>query len=234
MSRALLKLSVTVVSLLGAACASTSQGQTMSPGAPQAAPDGGVADAGGRGGRDAGRDASGDGATLGGDDRGADADFALARAKFDRGERDAARVALEEFVAQHPGHPSRADADLLLGRLALTRGDAGAAKRALATQAAKTDTGSTSASARYLTGLAELRLGNAARASELLSPFLPRTAGTAGTPSVPASDDFGIELRGALAEATGATDPIAALELWDSYFGPARDTEKDWARRRAT
>src|SRR4051812_47666548 len=126
MSRALLKLSVTLVSLLGAACASTSQGQTMSPASPQTAPaDGGAADAGGQGGKNGGRDASdARGGTLGADggDRGADADFALARAKFDRGEREAARVALEEFVAQHPGHPSRADAELLLGRLALTRG----------------------------------------------------------------------------------------------------------------
>lgn len=165
-------------------------------------------------------------------DRGAASDFAAARAKLDRGEREAARQALEAFVAQYPTHPERALAEVLLARLALARGDAAAAKKLAAGHASPADTTETGTSARYLLGLAELRLGNTARARELLMLFLPK--GTASLPPASSSDELGLELRGALAEASGSTDPVAAIELWDSYFPGAREAERAWARRRAT
>jgi ABC-type branched-subunit amino acid transport system substrate-binding protein len=235
MHRALLHLS-----LLLAACASTTQGQVMSPGALAAPPpDAGAASDGGANvdGRGATRDAGApgtDAGTLGAADasRGAASDFAAARAKLDRGEREAARQALEAFVAQYPAHPDRALAEVLLARLALARGDAAAAKKLAAPHADPADASERGTSARYLLGLAELRLGNAARARELLMLFLPK--GTASLPPASSSDELGLELRGALAEATGSTDPVASIELWDSYFPGGREAERAWARRRAT
>jgi branched-chain amino acid transport system substrate-binding protein len=170
-------------------------------------------------------------ATLGADagDQGADADFSAARAKFDRGDRDGARRALDAFVKQHPSHPDRPVADLMRARLALGRGDAAAAKQLLATPVAAPGSSEATTSARYYLGFAELRLGNLARARELLSPFVPK-----GAPAPAPSDDAAIELRGALAEATGPADPVEALDLWDAYFHAAREAEKTWARRRAT
>jgi ABC-type branched-subunit amino acid transport system substrate-binding protein len=170
-------------------------------------------------------------ATLGADagDRGAEADFSVARAKFDRGDRDGARAALEAFVARHPTDAERPLADLMLGRLALARGDAAAAKQLFAAQAVATGPADAAASARYFLGFAELRLGNFARARELLSPFVAK-----GAPPPAPTDDAAIELRGALAEATGPGDPVEALDLWDAYFRAARDAERAWARRRAS
>src|SRR4051812_50190861 len=102
MHRALLHISLLLVP-----CAATPQGQVMSPGTLAAPPpDAGAATDGGApaDGRPAPRDAGAPGAdagTLGAGDanRGAASDFAAARAKLDRGERDAARQALEAFVA---------------------------------------------------------------------------------------------------------------------------------------
>lgn len=169
-------------------------------------------------------------ATLGANaaDRGGDADFAAARAKFEKGDREGAQAALEAFLAQHPTSANRAAADAMLGRLALARGDAVAAKRFLSQAAAglSADAGS---AARYYLGFAELRLGNLARARELLSPFVPK-----GAPPPAGSDDAAVELRGALAEATGPADPMEGLELWEAYYHAAREAEKAWARRRAT
>jgi len=169
-------------------------------------------------------------ATLGANavDRGGDADFAAARAKFDKGDREGAQAALEAFLAQHPSNANRPAADAMLGRLALARGDAVAAKRLLS-QAAAGLPGDAGSGARYYLGFAELRLGNPARARELLSPFVPK-----GAPPPAAGDDAAIELRGALAEATGPADPAEGLELWEGYYHAARDAEKAWARRRAT
>lgn len=211
-----------------AACASTSSGQSgpNGPGGPTQPPPFMPAPPPGSGGANG---AEGGGTTLGANpaEAGADADFAAARAKFDGGDRAGAREALEAFVAQHPANPNRPAAELMLGRLALARGDAAAARRLFAAQAARAT--ETTAPARYYLGFAELRLGNLARARDLLSPFLPR-----GAPPPAAGDDAGIELRGALAEATGPVDPTRALELWESYYPVARDAEKAWARRRAT
>ena len=70
-------------------------------------------------------------AGTGTDRAGADADFVAARGKFDQGDAEGARAALEAFVTQHPGDPARPSADLLLARLALARGDAAAARTRL-------------------------------------------------------------------------------------------------------
>jgi len=232
--------------LLGfAACASVSQNQV--PPATAQMPDASAAPTPGRapdggGPRDGGRpDGAGRGIVPGAGDRGVEADFGAARARFDAGDQNGARAALEAFVAAHPDHPSRSQAEILLARLALTRSDNAAAKKLLDPLAAGPDAGvsppaapsgsglSTATSARYYLGLAEARLGNAVRARTLLLPFLPK----AGPDPAP-TDDAAIELRGALAEATAPSDPIAALELWEGYARVGRDSEKAWARLRAS
>src|SRR3569623_1046246 len=73
------------------------------------------------------------------------------------------------------------------------------------------------------------RRGLRRRARELLSPFVPK-----GAPPPSSGDDTAVELRGALAEATGPADPTEGLELWEAYYHAARGAEKAWARRRAT
>ncbi len=166
-------------------------------------------------------------AGTGADRAGTDADFVAARGKFDQGDAEGARVALEAFVAQHPTDPVRPSADLLLARLALARGDAAAAKTRLDALAGDATLGT---SARYYLGLAELRLGKAAHAKELLLPFLSKTAATSGA----AADDSTLELYGAMAEADAATgDPAGAIALWDGYFRGARESERAFARMRA-
>jgi ABC-type branched-subunit amino acid transport system substrate-binding protein len=166
-------------------------------------------------------------AGTGTDRAGADADFVAARSKFDQGDAEGARAALEGFVTQHPGDPARPSADLLLARLALGRGDPAAARTRLDPLTSDPTLGTT---ARYYLGLAELRLGKAARAKELLLPFLSKTAATSGA----AADDSTLELYGAMAEADAATgDPAGAIALWDGYFRGARPPERDFARRRA-
>ena len=219
-------------SWLLAACASTSAGQvgqSSSPGSTQPPPFT-AAPAPGTGGSANVTTSDAGVATLGANapDRGGDADFAAARAKFDKGDREGAQAALEAFLAQHPTNANRPAADLMLGRLALAHGDAVAAKRLLS-QAASGLAGDAANPARYYLGFAELRLGNLARARELLSPFVPK-----GAPPPSSGDDTAVELRGALAEATGPADPTEGLELWEAYYHAARDAEKAWARRRAT
>jgi len=232
MLRALLK-----ATLLFTACASVSAGQggatataqtasTNAPSSPSASPVAGDA------GRDAGMTTSDAGvATLGADagDRGAEADYAAARTKFERGDRDGARAGLEAFVTQHPAHPNRPAADLMLGRLALARGDAATAKKLFGAHAEAPASPELATSARYYLGFAELRLGNTARARELLLPFVAK-----GAPPPAPGNDAAVELLGALAEATGQADPVEALELWEAYFHGAREPEKAWARRRAS
>ena len=113
MHRALLHLSLLLV-----ACASTTQGQVMSPGALAAPPPdaGAASDAGATAdGHAAPPDAGAPGAdagTLGSSDanRGAAADFAAARAKLDRGEREAARAGaggLRRAISGAPGPRAR-------------------------------------------------------------------------------------------------------------------------------
>lgn len=220
------------VTLMLTACASVQPGQAPATAASQATPSDASSAAGvGEVGHQAGGTTSDSGiATLGADagDRGAEADFAAARAKFDRGDREGARGDLEAFVAQHPAHANRPMAELMLGRLALARGDAALAKRLFATHAAAPAPSDLATSARYYLGFAELRLGDLARARELLLPFVAK-----GAPPPANSDDAGVELRGALAEATGPADPVEAMELWEAYFHGAREAEKAWARRRA-
>ncbi|MEP6654417.1 MAG: penicillin-binding protein activator, partial [Myxococcales bacterium] len=224
------RLSVLLLLTL-AACASTSQGQLPPP---MSAETPATSDtlASPAGGRDAAATGThGDGAAP---DRGADADLDAARNLFDRGDQQGARVALEAFVTRHPHHPGRTSAELLLARLALTRGDAAGAKKVLdpLIGSPAPDAGAASApaenAARYYLGLAEVRLGNHARARTLLLPFAPRNSSDA-----PQSDDAAVELRGALAEATADSDPLAALELWEGYVRVAREHEKAWARGRA-
>src|SRR3569833_533766 len=166
-------------SWLLAACASTSAGQvgqSSSPGSTQPPPFT-AAPAPGTGGSANVTSADAGVATLGANapDRGGDADFAAARAKFDKGDREGAQAALEAFLAQHPTNANRPAADLMLGRLALAHGDAVAAKR--------------------------------------LTPFAPM-----GAPPPSCGDDTAVELRGALAEATGPADPTEGLELWEAYY----------------
>ncbi len=161
------------------------------------------------------------------DRAGVDADFVAARSKFDRGDAEGARVALEAFVAQHASDPERPSADLLLARLALGRGDAAAAKARLDRLASDPTLGT---NARYYLGLAELHLGKAAHAKELLLPFLSKTAATSGAPA----DDSTLEVYGAMAEADAATgDAAGAIALWDGYFRGAREPERAFARMRA-
>lgn len=214
-----------------AACASTSQGQLPPPMSAEtpATSDTLASPAGGR--DAAAMGTHGDGAAP---DRGADADLDAARNLFDRGDQQGARVALEAFVTRHPHHTGRTSAELLLARLALTRGDAAGAKKILdpLIGSPAPDAGAASGpaenAARYYLGLAEVRLGNHARARTLLLPFAPRNFSDA-----PQSDDAAVELRGALAEATADSDPLAALELWEGYVRVAREHEKAWARGRA-
>jgi branched-chain amino acid transport system substrate-binding protein len=162
-------------------------------------------------------------------DPGGDADFAMAKARFDAGDVAGARPLLEAFVAHHAQHAARPAADLMLARMALARGDAETARGLLEPLTSPPPDEGTGASARYYLGLAETRLGKFARARELLLPFLP-PAGAAGP-----GDDALVELRGALAEATaGAGDPAAAIELWDAYARGGRDAEKAYARESIT
>jgi branched-chain amino acid transport system substrate-binding protein len=175
---------------------------------------------------DAPRDVPPAPAAPGADRGGVDADFVNAKSKFDQGDAEGARAALEAFVSRHPSDPSRPAADILLARLALIRGDAAIAKALLDPLTADAAVGGT---ARYFLGLTELRLGKAARARELLLPFLPKTSG-AGVPA----EESALELYGALAEASaGAGDLTAAIALWDAYFHAAKDYERAFARMRA-
>jgi branched-chain amino acid transport system substrate-binding protein len=161
-------------------------------------------------------------------DPGADADFRDAKSRFDAGDREAARVALELFEAHHPQHPALPAAELMLARLALLRGDAAAARALLAPLTATPPDPGTGSSARYYLGLAEIRLAHFAQGRELLLPFLP----PAGT-SAP-GDEALVELRGALAEATAGVGELApALELWDAYARGGREPEKAYALERA-
>ncbi len=161
-------------------------------------------------------------------DPGAEADFRDAKARFDAGENDKARAALEAFATQHPQHAFRPSVDLMLARLALLRSDAAAARKLLEPLAsAPPDVGSAS-SARYYLGLAEVRLKNFARGRELLLPFLPPAGSTA------TSAEALVELRGALAEATAGVGELpVAIELLDGYARGGRVHEKAWARARA-
>ena len=161
-------------------------------------------------------------------DAGADADYNAARARFEQGDREGARAALETFVAHHPDHGARRPAELMLARLALLSGDvAGAAKR-LEPLADSPPEAGVASSARYYLGLCDARLGRFARARELLTPFLPR-AGSAGP-----GDEALVELRGALAESTaGVGDLGAAIALWEGYDRGAHPHEKAYARLKA-
>ena len=162
-----------------------------------------------------------------GDRAGIEADFAAAKSRFDQGDGEGARAALEAFVARHPTDPSRPSADLLLARLALIRGEAAAAKGILDPLASDPAVGMT---ARYFLGLAELRLGKAARAKDLLQPFLSRAGAAAAVPA----NDSTVELYGALAEAGAATGDLpGAIALWDGYYHAAREPERAFARMRA-
>ena len=240
MPRLLLHLTPT---LALAACASVSQGQMPPAAFPPSPVDGGApaahvdrADAAPTEVRPSDLRPSTTATAAGGNNRGADADLDVARGLFDRGDQQGARVALEAFVARHANHPGRPDAELLLARLALARGDAPAAKKLLDPLAGPVadpgDTNGVAGAARYYLGLAELRVGNPTRARALLLPFAKKDGSGAWTDPA-AGDDAAVELRGALAEATGATDPIAALELWEGYVRVAREHERAWARGRA-
>jgi branched-chain amino acid transport system substrate-binding protein len=162
-------------------------------------------------------------------DPGADADFAAAKARFDGGEREGARAALEGFVARHPAHGARGQADLMLARLALVRGDIAGATTLLGPLTATPPEAGVASSARYYLGIADVRLGKFAPARELLLPFLPR----AGSPGP--GDEALVELRGALAEATAGVGELpAAVAIWDAYERGARPHEKSYARQKAT
>ncbi|MEA2696339.1 MAG: hypothetical protein QOI66_610 [Myxococcales bacterium] len=158
----------------------------------------------------------------------ADADFREAKTRFEQGDREGARAALETFVKVNPAHGARPAAEIMLGRLALLRGDAAAARALLDPLVSVSAPDPTlSSTARYYLGLAEARGGNAARARELLSPYLPRQPGDA-------PDESLVELRGALAEAVAAGgDFVLALDLWDAYFRGAKEFERAYARQRA-
>jgi branched-chain amino acid transport system substrate-binding protein len=172
---------------------------------------------------------SSDASLSAGVDPGAEADFNAARARFEQGDREGARAALEGFVARHPASGPRPDAELLLARLALLRGDLKDATKLLEPLAQTPTDAGVSSSARYYLGLADARLGRFAQAREHLTPFLPRP-GSSGP-----GDDALVELRGALAEATaGVGDLPAALALWDGYERGARPPEKAYARQRGT
>ncbi|HVR04258.1 MAG TPA: penicillin-binding protein activator [Polyangia bacterium] len=161
-------------------------------------------------------------------DEGADADYNAARARFEQGDREGSRAALEAFVARHPDHGARRPAELILARLALLRGDVSGAAKLLEPLAETPPEAGVASGARYYLGLADARLGKFARARELLMPFLPR-AGSAGP-----GDEALVELRGALAEATaGVGERAAAIALWDAYDRGARPPEKAYARLKA-
>jgi branched-chain amino acid transport system substrate-binding protein len=161
-------------------------------------------------------------------DDGADADYNSARTRFEQGDREGARAALEGFVARHPEHGARRPAELMLARLALLRGDVPGAAKLLEPLAETPPEVGVASSARYYLGLADTRLGKFARARELLLPYLPR-AGSAGP-----GDEALVELRGALAEATaGVGEPAAAIAIWDAYDRGARPHEKAYARVKA-
>jgi ABC-type branched-subunit amino acid transport system substrate-binding protein len=161
-------------------------------------------------------------------DAGADADFHAARTKFESGDRDGSRAALESFVARHPDHGARRAAELMLARLALLRGDVKGAEKLLEPLIETPPEAGVASGAKYYLGLAEARLGKHAHARELLMPFLPR-AGSSGP-----GDEALVELRGALAEATaGVGDLPAAVEIWDAYDRGARAHEKAYARQKA-
>jgi ABC-type branched-subunit amino acid transport system substrate-binding protein len=161
-------------------------------------------------------------------DPGADADFNAARARFEQGDREGSRAALEGFVTRHPAHGARPSAELMLARLALLRGDVPGAARLLEPLVATPPEAGVASSARYYLGLAEARRGKFARARDLLTPFLPR-AGSAGP-----GDEALVELRGALAEATtGLGDLAAAITIWDAYDRGAHAHEKAYARQKA-
>jgi ABC-type branched-subunit amino acid transport system substrate-binding protein len=161
-------------------------------------------------------------------DAGADADFHAARNKFEQGDREGSRAALESFVARHPDHGGRRAAELMLARLALLRGDVTGAKKLLEPLIETPPEAGVASGAKYYLGLAEARLGKHAHARELLMPFLPR-AGSSGP-----GDEALVELRGALAEATaGVGDLPAAVEIWDAYDRGARAHEKAYARQKA-
>jgi ABC-type branched-subunit amino acid transport system substrate-binding protein len=162
-------------------------------------------------------------------DAGADSDFNAARGRFEQGDREGARAALEGFVARHPDHGARRPAELMLARLALLRGDVSGAAKLLEPLADSPPEAGVASSARYYLGLCDARLGKYARARELLVPYLPR-AGSTGP-----GDEALVELRGALAEATtGVGDLAAALALWEGYDRGARPHEKAYARLKAT
>jgi ABC-type branched-subunit amino acid transport system substrate-binding protein len=162
-------------------------------------------------------------------DPGAEADFREAKARFDKGERDAARTALEGFATAHAQHPFRPAVDVMLARLALLRDDAAGAKRLLEPLVVTPPDPGTGSGARYYLGLAEVRLGQHARGRELLMPFLP----AAGAPGP--GDEALVELRGALAESTLAVGELtSALELLDGYARGGREHEKAYARARAS
>jgi branched-chain amino acid transport system substrate-binding protein len=162
-------------------------------------------------------------------DPGADADFEAAKARFDGGDREGGRAALEAFVGRHPVHGARGQAELMLARLALLRGDVAAATTLLEPLTATPPEAGVASSARYYLGIADVRLGKFAPARDLLLPFLPR-AGSAGP-----GDEALVELRGALAEATtGVGERPAAVAIWDAYERGARPHEKSYARQKAT
>lgn len=162
-------------------------------------------------------------------DSGGDADFNAARRRFEEGDREAARAALEGYIAHHPEHGGRRPAELMLARLALLRGDVTGAAKLLEPLTESPPEAGVASSARYYLGLADVRLGKMARARELLTPFLP-PAGSAGP-----GDEALVELRGALAQATaGVGDLAASVALWDGYERGARPNEKAYARLKAT
>jgi ABC-type branched-subunit amino acid transport system substrate-binding protein len=162
-------------------------------------------------------------------DPGADADFRDAKARFDAGDREAARTALETFEAHHSQNAARPAVDLMLARLALLRDDPTAAKTLLDPLVATPPDPGTGSGARYYLGLAETRLGHFPEGRQLLLPFLPPAGASAP------GDDALVELRGALAEATAGVGELSpALELWDGYARGGREPEKAYARERAT
>jgi ABC-type branched-subunit amino acid transport system substrate-binding protein len=161
-------------------------------------------------------------------DTGADADYNAARVRFEQGDREGARAALEGFVSHHPDHGARRPAELMLARLALLRGDVAGASRLLEPLAETPPEAGVASSARYYLGLCDVRLGKFARARELLMPFLPRP----GSPGP--GDEALVEVRGALAEAAaGAGDLPAAVALWEAYDRGARPPERAYARFKA-
>ena len=132
-------------------------------------------------------------ADLAAPDPGADADFRDAKGRFDAGDREGARTALEAFEAHHPQSSARPAVELMLARLALLRGDPAAAKTLLDPLVANPPDPGTGSGARYYLGLAETRLGHFAEGRQLLLPYLPPAGASAP------GDEALVELRGALA-----------------------------------